>query len=805
MTGRAPSESFMSKSIQPLSVDLVRYRADLAALGISSSDDLEPAPAIVGQGPALEALATGLDIDARGYNVFLAGSKGTGRFAAVRQMIGLTDLECPLPTSQSYVHDFKHADRPLLISLPRGMGKEFVTAVDDLRTALGEDVPALLGSEVLTKGRQRLMDKFERESKRLFSGFEERVEQAGFTLAQSETATGTIRMADIFPVIAGEPVPMEQLEADPGEAGLDAARLSEMQSQRSAFKSELASLVYKHRQLSTRYQGFVRDSERKKVDEAIAPLFTTIIERFGPHDDDIEVWIKGMREELADNLDLFRQSGSDQHAGGPTMDGFLWFVRSNLLFDPIEIDDDGSPAPVVEESWPTWRNVFGTIEAGGDPPIPTFMDVHPGALLRANGGFLVLYASDVLRERGVYDNLKRVIRKGELQITSQTEGNQPPVALKPQAIPLNVKIVLVGERHDYDMLHMADPDFPSMFKIKVEFEDDMARTADSERAFLSVLKRIIDQEELPPFDADALGALLEEGIRLSGHRDHLTTRFSDLANLMREAAHVARREGQDTVTGEHQSVAIRQRLARHDLIERKMLDMIKDGRVLIDVDGHQIGQINGLGYYDTDDAQFGMPARISATASAGRSGVVNIEREADLSGRIHDKGVLILSGFLGATFAQDKPLSLHAHIAFEQSYAMVDGDSASLAELIALLSALSGAAIRQDIAVTGSLNQHGQVQPVGGVTEKTQGFFRACKLRGLTGTQGVILPAQNVPDLHLADDVRDAVAEGQFSVWPATDVRGALELMTGRSADEVLLDCDRQLKKYAETVRDYYR
>jgi len=794
----------MPNSMDPLPVDAVRYHADLSSLGVNTSDDLAPAPAIVGQGPALEALAVGLNVGARGYNVFLTGSKGTGRFAAVRQTIGLADLECPLSSSQTYVHDFKRQDRPLLITLPRGMGREFQAAVDELRSALGEEVPALLGSEVLTKSRQRLLDKFDRESKRLFAGFEERVGDAGFTLAQSETATGTIRMADIFPVIGGDPVPMEQLEADPAEAGVDEARLSEMQTQRSQFKGELASLVYKHRQLSSRYQGLVRDSERRKVDEAIEPLFNAVVEKFGPHDDDVATWIAGMREELSDNLDLFRAppSSEDQSAPGPSMEGFLWFARTNLLWDPAQ-DEDQSPAPVVEESWPTWRNIFGTIEAGGDPPLPTFVDVRAGALVRANGGFLVLYAADVLRERGVYDNLKRVIRKGELEISAQSDGHHPAIALKPAPIPLQVKVVLVGERHDYDMLHMADPHFPAIFKIKVEFDYDMPRTPNNERAFLSVLKRIIDSEKLPTFDAGALGALLEEAVRLAGHRDHVTTRFSNLANLMREAAHVAKIEGADTVTGEHQTTAISQRLARHDLLERKMLDMIKDAKVLIDVDGHQVGQINGLGYYDTDDAQFGMPARISATCSAGRSGVVNIEREADLSGRIHDKGVLILSGFLGSTFAQDKPLSLHAHVAFEQSYAMVDGDSASLAELLALLSSLSAIPLRQDVAVTGSLNQFGQVQPVGGVTEKTQGFFRACRIKGLTGTQGVMLPAVNVPDLHLATDVRDAVAEGRFSIWPATDVRGALEFMTGRSADEVLLACDQTLKRYAETVRDY--
>ncbi|NRA95103.1 MAG: AAA family ATPase [Planctomycetes bacterium] len=790
---------------EPLPVAAVRFRVDPATLGIASSDELTAADAIVGQGTALEALGTGLDMAAPGFNIYLAGSKGTGRFAAVRQMIGMCNLECEAALSQSYLYDFAHPDRALLITLPPGMGREFQSAVDDLRASLGEEIPALLGSEVMSKSRQRLLDKFERESKRLFSSFEERMDEAGFAIAQSQTATGTIRMADIFPIIDGEPVAMEQLEADPMDAGLDEVKLTDMQAQHRSFKSELGSLVSMHRDLGDRYRGLVRDSEQRKVGDALDPLFVQLLERFQKHDENIVGWVDGLKAELMQNLELFRPTPPEQApAPGPTMEGFLWFVRSNLLWDPAE-EDEKNPSPVVEENWPTWRNLFGTIEAAGDPPIPSFMDIKPGSLLRANGGFLVLYANETLRERGVYENLKRILRKGELEIGPQQESSHAPFALKPAPIPIKVKVVLVGERHSYDMLHVMDPDFASLFKVKVEFEDDMPRTDDNVGAFLAVLKRIIGRESLATFEAGALASLLEEGVRVTGHRDHLTTRFSELADLMREANHVTKDRGGERVTKEDQDAAIRRRLARHDLVERKMLEMIEDGKVLLQVEGTRVGQINGLGYYDLDDAQFGMPARISATCAIGRRGIVNIEREADLSGRIHDKGVLILSGFLASTFAQDKPLSLHANVAFEQSYAMVDGDSASLAELLALLSALSGLPLRQDIAVTGSLNQHGQVQPVGGVTEKVQGFFRACQFKGLTGTQGVMLPASNISDLHLDGAVCEAIAAGQFHVWPATDTRGALALMTERPADEALLACDAKLKRYAETVRDYLR
>jgi lon-related putative ATP-dependent protease len=431
------------------------------------------------------------------------------------------------------------------------------------------------------------------------------------------------------------------------------------------------------------------------------------------------------------------------------------------------------------------------------------MDVRAGSLLRANGGFLVLYAQDVLSEPRVYDNLKRILRKGELEIGPPQEGHQPLIGLKPTPIPVKVKVILVGERHAYDVLHAMDVDFASIFKVKVELDDRMPRTEESLRGYLGVLRRIIDREKLPPFEAGALGRVIEEGVRLSGHQDYLSTRFAELANIMRESAWLAGRRGAETVSRDDQIAAIRNRYARHDLIERSMLDMIRTGKILLETQGRSVGQINGLGLYDLDDAVFGFPARISATCAIGRQGVVNIEREAELSGSIHNKGILILSGFLAARFAQDKPLSLHANIAFEQSYATVDGDSATLAELLAVLSSLSGIPLRQDIAVTGSLNQRGQVQPVGGVTEKVRGFYQACRIQGFTGTQGVILPAQNVDELHMEDEICDAMDAGRFFIWSASDYKEAVELLTEHTCTEVMTVCDDRLRGYAETVQKF--
>ncbi|MAG57147.1 MAG: hypothetical protein CMJ83_12710 [Planctomycetes bacterium] len=788
----------------PLPASAVRFRADFAEWGIASSDDLEPATSLVGQQGALTAIGTGLSMDFAGYNVFLAGTKGTGRFVGVRQAIRDAGLRCTHSVAHTFVHDFTTPERPILITLPRGMGREFQHAVDQLRTALGDDVPALLGSEVIAKSRKRLLDKYERLTTTMFDEFEKRVEAAGFMVMKTETAGGAIRIADVYPIVQGEPTPLEQIEADPGDAGFDTEGLQALRDARTAFKNELDQLVTKHRALSVKYMKLVHDSEQRHVSEGIAPLFLEL-DGFAKHDQNVTRWHKGMKEELLDNLDMFREHSAEQGAApqGPSMEAFLWFVRSNLMWDSASSSGDSGLCPIVEEAWPSWRNLFGTVESAGDPPLPTFFDLRPGSLLRADGGFLVISARDILAEPRVYENLKRVLRKNELELAPQQEGQNPQSALKPAPIPVKVKVVLVGERHTYDVLHAMDPDFPMIFKIKAEFDEDMPRTESNVRGFLAALRRIIDQEKLPAFDRGALETLLEESVRLAGHQEYFTTRFSELADLMREAAHLASKRGAERVEGEDQRAAIDLRAGRHDFVERRMLDMFRDGKVLLDVSGYQIGQVNGLGYYDLDDTQFGIPARISATSATGRRGVVNIEREAELSGSIHDKGVLLLSGYLAKAFAQDKPLSLQANIAFEQSYATVDGDSASLAELLALLSSLSEIPLRQDVAVTGSLNQRGQVQPVGGVTEKTQGFFRASRILGAKDTQGVLLPAANVADLQLDSKTCDAIEAGTFHIWPATDVPGALELMTGRPADEVLAACDAKLKTYADIVKNY--
>ena len=795
----------MSKSgARRLGADEVRYRCDLSGMDIRSSADVSPSPTTVGQPEALEALKLGITMRRPGYNIFVVGETGTGRFAATRLMIEKAAIECPLTVGYSYVHNFDDPDRPRLVTLPMGLGRKFRNMLDRLRTELTDEIPNVLAGEPLTRIRDQLVDEYQTRSQSLFRDFEERVEREGFQVVQSTDPGGNVQVTDIFVVVGEETVPVDQLRPVPEDDPELAAQRRHLLERHAELKEELRGLMAQHRRLRTEYQERLQEHQKDYVRAALAPLFDEVKARFAEHDPHVAEFLDRALDEILEHLHLFmdagQEAGPEQARAREHTDGLLGLLRSNLINEPL---DENGPryCPVLEENFPTARNLFGTIETGGEPSATTFMDIKGGTLLEANGGFLILSARDVMAEPRVYDTLKRTLRRGELEITPQGEGAGAQLGLKPEPIPIDVKVILVGESAVYEALYQSDPDFRKIFKIKAEFDNSMRLTDETLRSFLSVLRAIQDRDDLPDFDRGALETLVEEAVRMSGQRRRLTTGFSDLADVMREAAHLARENDHPVVLREDTERAIRGRHLRHNLPERRLHDYVAEGKLLLEVEGERVGQINGLAYYDVDNAAFGMTARITATTAIGREGVVNIEREADLSGNIHDKGVLILSGFLAQTFAQDKPLCLQANLAFEQSYVMIDGDSAALAELLALLSSLSGHPLRQDLAVTGSLNQSGRVQPVGGVTQKVEGFYHACKLKGLTGSQGVVIPTSNIDDLQLSTELTDLIAARRFHLFAVDDFRQALELLTGRPPQQTLEAVDTRLRRYSEIIR----
>ncbi len=473
---------------------------------------------------------------------------------------------------------------------------------------------------------------------------------------------------------------------------------------------------------------------------------------------------------------------------------------------------------MIFETIPTYANLFGTVHRSYDARggwNSDFMDLRGGSLLRADGGFLVMYSLDALTETGVWRTLKRTLNHGKLEIQPvDTFFPFSTAALKPEPIDVHVKVILIGDREMYELLYDFEDDFKKIFKVRVEFDEEMKWSDVVLRQYGGRLRKLCDDEKLLPFDRTAVAAILEHGVRIAGRRGKITTRFFDLADLARESSYAARHEGAKVVTSAHVRDALEAKIERHNLLETKIREMIEQNLLFIDTSGERIGQVNGLSVMEIGGYAFGKPVRITASVALGKVGIINIERESNLSGRFHDKGVQIISGYMRRTFAQDKPLSLSASLCFEQSYSGVDGDSASSTEVYALLSALSDIPIRQELAVTGSVNQQGDVQPIGGVNEKIEGFYDVCRLKGLTGKQGVLIPAENVDDLMLRDEVIEAVAKGDFHIYPVSTIEQGIEILTGVHAgkngmsgsfepESVFARANARLAQMAETLRDF--
>ncbi len=547
------------------------------------------------------------------------------------------------------------------------------------------------------------------------------------------------------------------------------------------------------------------------VDEGIEILKTTYDHK------KVRSYLEDVRSHIKENLDRFQKPAQPATTESPAEeegeDDFLEY-QVNLLVDNSETEH----IPIIIETNPKYKNLFGTVERiveQGGVWRTDFTQIKPGALHQADGGYLVLNALDTLTEPGVWQDLKRTLRTGKAEI----HANEPlygfaPSGMKPEAIELDVKVIMIGDAEIYQFLYLRDDDFKKIFKIRADFDYEMARDKSAVGQYLRFVKMVCDDEKLRAFDRDALAHLVEFGVRLAGSQKKLSTRFNVLADVLREANYWAGEELEQTVKGAHVQKAIEERIYRVKLIEDKLQEMINDGVIMIHTAGEVVGQVNGLSVFDTGEHAFGRPSRITAKTSLGRAGVINIERESEMSGPTHNKGIAILSGFLRSKFAQDKPLIMSASVTFEQSYSGVDGDSASSTEIYAILSSLAEVPLRQDIAVTGSVNQKGEIQPIGGVNLKVEGFFDVCKERGLTGTQGVMIPEKNIPDLMLRGDVLEAVKKGRFCIYAVTTIDEGIEILTGCKAGHRRTDgtftpgtiyhrVDEQLQYYANQWKKF--
>ena len=766
-------------------VEKLRWRCPPESLPFEDTSEIPACTEIIGQERALKAIRLGLEMDSLGYNIFIVGLVGTGRNTTIKCLLEEIDKTGKIPDDLCYVNNFKDPDQPRCICLPAGQGKAFKKDMDDLIESLKKNIPLVFESEEYQKQRRELVEKHRDREKGMVKEFESRAKKEAFTVVQVQV--GPFTRPDVVPVVAGNAMPLDQLEnlVDQGQFP----------------KENFENLRVKYSQLSAEMEQVLKETRKveKIIQEALAALDKSAISHLveGAIGDirekhkqpKIHAYLDEVKNSILENPGRFQPKPEAPPLPIPGLvlptpvDTFSEF-QVNVLVDNSETKG----APAIIETSPTYRNLFGTIERSwgmGGIGKTDFTKIKSGSFLRANGGYLVLNALDVFMEPGVWIALKRTLRNRSMEMQSFDPFYLfASSALKPEPIEVRVKVVMIGDAHLYGMLYAVDEDFKKIFKIKADFDTVMERKEETQMQYASFIRKICQDENLLPFDRSGVAAVIEHGVRLAGRQKKLSTEFHRITDILREASYWAKKDKSEIIAEKHVDQAVAEKIYRKKMIEDKIQEMIEDGIIMIDSDGATVGQVNGLSVYDMGEYAFGKPSRITAKTSMGKAGIINIEREADLSGRTHNKGVLILGGYMRGKYAQDKPLTLTASLAFEQSYGGVDGDSASSTEVYAILSSLSVLSLRQDIAVTGSVNQNGEIQPIGGVNQKIEGFFDVCRSRSLTGKQGVMIPHQNVGDLMLRKDVVEAVAAGKFHIYPVQTIDQGIEILTGVPAGE---------------------
>ncbi|HVK37127.1 MAG TPA: ATP-binding protein [Candidatus Kapabacteria bacterium] len=766
---------------------MLRWYVDPSQLDFPSTAFVAPLEGIIGQDRALESLKLGAQIYSPGYNIFVSGLSGTGRTTTIKNILEKIHSDGGLLRDYAYVHNFCNTDQPRLLRLPKGRAAKLSDAIDQAITYLRTQIPKMFEDETFRAGRTKIVDDFQEKERRMLEEFEERLKPEGFALGQRKTSSDVVQ-PEILPLVNGKPYPIAALDdliKDEALSHDDARRIGEHYKR---LQPELYGLARQGMKLTQEFQRELAEYEREATRMLIDTTLDEVRQRF-PFDEVIG-HLNEMQNHIQEHLETFKRQGGGSGDGrqeeSRPEDPFRLY-RVNVLLD----NTDTEGRPVVIETTPTFINIFGTVERVLDANgfwTTDFTRIKAGSLLNADGGYLIMSANDALSEPGVWKALKRVLLHRKLEIQSiesffQTSSAQVS-ALKPQAIDLSVKVILIGDSRLYQVLYQLDEDFRKIFKINAEFDFEIDRDDTVITDYARFIRRLCDEEHLLQFDRDGVAAVVEYAVEKASKNTKISVRFSEIADVLREASFWADRDRAEVVSRYHVEKAHSKMIDRNSMWKYKVMERIMEGTLLIATDGRRVGQINGLAVYSMGQISFGKPTRITATTFVGSSGVVNIEREARLSGSIYNKGTLILIGFFRNRFAQRRPLAFGASVVFEQSYGGIEGDSASSTEVYALMSSLSGVPIQQNIAVTGSVNQWGEIQPIGGVKEKIEGFYDVCKARGLTRKQGVLIPIQNVTDLMLRADVVEAVAAGEFHVWAVSSIDQGIEILTGIAAGE---------------------
>jgi len=766
--------------VKELNADQLRRTCDPKGFGFETTAEVEPLDRIIGQDRAIEALRLGLGIKDRKnrYNIYVAGGTGTGKMSAVEYFLSHASKDEPTPPDLCYVHNFENPYNPHYLELTAGMGVQLRDDMQHLITRLKVEIPKVFESDEFKARSKRINERFTEKRSALSDAMEEKARELGFAIQRTPIGINTLPLQE-----KGEPLSQEEY------AALSEEKRAEIREK----QSKVQTIIQENLQAMARIEEEREEEIKKLAKEAvlftIEPRFNQLKERYGTLER-VVGFLEDAKHDIVENLGQFKDGGKDTAPKGPLpfpmpqTDPFKRYYV-NVLVDNSKTEG----APVIVEQNATYTNLFGSIERRVQMgvAITDFSMIKPGSLHRANGGYLVLNANNLFRVGLSWEALKIAIKRREIRIEDplQMLGYATSEGLKPEPVPFHMKIVIIGNPQIYQLLHYYDEDFPKLFSVKSDFDTEMDRTPEHEREIARFLRARCEEEPaMLPFDATGVAKVVEYSSELAGDQKKLSCRFGNLISIIKEASYWARQEGSTHVTAEHVRIALHKRDNRLNLVEEKIQEMIARGQLLVDTQGEKIGQVNGLAVLQLGDYMFGKPSRITATVHTGKGGIVDIEREADLGGHTHTKGIMILKGFLGERFADKRPLSLSASLAFEQSYSMIDGDSASSTELYALLSSLSNLPIKQGIAITGSVNQKGEIQPIGGVNEKIEGFFKVCQAKGLSGEQGVLIPQQNLDNLMLSEEVVEAVEEGKFHIYPVGRVEEGIEILTGVPAGE---------------------
>lgn len=763
------------KYIVPL--EKLRWVCEEELFDFRTTEDIPELDEAIGQERALKSIDFGLGMQMNGFNLFLAGEAGTGRSSTIKNLLKKRAKTEPSPHDWCYVNNFKSPDKAVSLALPAGKGSELAADMKELLDAVKSVIPKALDSKEYETNKSAIVEEYQANSGAMFAALEKEAEGKGFALQR--TVSGLV----VVPQKEGRNFTQEEYDAlENGEKH----RLDEIGKELTEKLNDILRQVRENEKMTKDVLAKLdRDLGLAAVGHHIDPLKEKYAEF-----PKVTEYLEAVQEDVLLNLEDFKDHNPQQPSPIPGLrpphqEPSFERYAVNVLVD----NKDTEGAPVVFEPNPTYNNLFGRIEhvmQMGGVATTNFTLVKPGALHKANGGYLIVDAREVLINPFSWDSLKRCIRNCEIKIEDVLEQYRfmSVASLKPEPVPLQAKIIMIGPPWIYYLLFHMEPDYRKLFKVKADFDSRVSRTPEILKEYAMFVATHCKNEKLLPFDRSGVAALLEFSARVVEDQTKLSSQFMEISDLIREASYWAGKENSSIVTRGFVKQAIKEEIYRNNRIEERIQEMIDEGTIMVDTSGTEVGQINGLSVMSLGDYMFGRPSRVTVRVFTGRGGMVNIEREVKLSGPIHDKGVMILTGYLGGKYAHDKPLSFSASICFEQSYEGVEGDSASSTELYAILSALSGVPIKQGIAVTGSVNQLGKVQPIGGVNYKIEGFYEVCKARGLTGEQGVMIPETNVRHLMLRDEVVDAIKEGKFHIWSVKSIDEGIEILTGLSAGD---------------------